>query len=92
MPALNVVLHHGGTTVQLTAAIPGSNDRRVTIGSTVSCFGPEVIISASTVVRSVPSMSSLRIDCKPTVDWLIVVSNSVRMWASSEARQTMFNS
>ena len=50
-----------GTTDQLTAAIPGSNDNRVTICSTVSCFGPEVITSARTVVRSVPSMSSLRI-------------------------------
>jgi hypothetical protein len=81
-----------GTTDQLTAAIPGSNDNRVTICSTVSCFGPAVITSARTVVRSLPSMSSLRIDCKPTVDWLIVVRSSVRMCASSDARQIIFNS
>src|SRR5271166_6640696 len=68
-----------GTTDQLTAAIPGSIDKRVTICSTVSCFGPEVITSARTVVRSVPSMSSLRIDCKPTADWVMVVRSSVRM-------------
>jgi len=45
-----------GTTDQLTAAIPGSSDNRIC--STVSCFGPEVMISARTAVRSEPSMSS----------------------------------
>ena len=40
-----------GTTDQLTAAMPGGNDNRITICSTVSCFEPEVITSARTLVR-----------------------------------------
>ena len=38
-----------GTTDHLTAAIPGSHDRRVTIRSIVSFFWPEVMTSARTV-------------------------------------------
>jgi hypothetical protein len=67
-----------GTIDQLTAAIPGSNDNRVTICSMALCLGPEVITSTRTAVQSLPSMSSLRIDCRPTVDWPIVVRSNVR--------------
>jgi cytochrome bd-type quinol oxidase subunit 2 len=67
-----------GTTDQLTAAIPGSYDSRVTICSIVSFFWPEVTTPARTVVRSVPSMSSLRIDCKPKADYVIVARSNIR--------------